>query len=152
MVSRNQIISPVLEQTPNRITGKVSSAVTADNLIVNFSKLKLTPVCIAGKFNNHFKNDQHFANVTANFLGVVLPKITSHTYKEICEGSPESKGLHFHPVDDIHRKIVREVLASRRHACYPFLRQKRLTGKAERGCVEETSRCCMCVGFFNLLV
>lgn len=110
MPSQNQIVAPVLDHSQNRIADKVTSAAQANSLIVNFSKLKLTPVCIKGKFNNHFKDDQHFASVTASFLGVVLPKITSHTYKEICEGGSEGRVLHYHPVDEAHRKTVREIL------------------------------------------
>lgn len=110
MPAKNRIVSPILDQPNNRIPDKFTSAVQADNLIINFSKLKLTPVCIKGKFNNHFKDNQHFAGVTANFLGVVLPKITSHTYKEICDGGLEGRVLHYHAVDETHRKIVREVL------------------------------------------
>lgn len=110
MPPKKQIVAPVLNQPPNQIADKVTSASQANNLIVNFSMLKLTPVCIKGKFNNHFKDNQHFASVTASFLGVVLPKITSHTYKEICDGSSEGRVLHYHSVDESHRKTVREVL------------------------------------------
>lgn len=110
MPPKKQIIAPVLDQPQNRIADKVTSAAQANSLIVNFSKLKLTPVCIKGKFNNHFKDDKHFASITASFLGVVLPKITSHTYKEICDGGSEGRVLHYHSVDESHRKTVREVL------------------------------------------
>lgn len=110
MPPKNRIVGPILDQSQNRIADKVTPAAPANNLIVNFSKLKLTPVCIKGKFNNHFKNDQHFASIAASFLGVVLPKITSHTYKEICDGGSEGRVLHYHSVDDAHREIVREVL------------------------------------------
>lgn len=110
MAKKNQIIAPVLDLSSNTIADKVTSVVPNNNLIVNFSKLKLTPICIKGKFNNHFKDDQHFASVTAGFLGVVLPKITSHTYKEICDGGSEGRVLHYHSVDESHRENVREVL------------------------------------------
>ena len=110
MPPKNRIVGPILGQSQNRIADKVTSAAPAHNLIVNFSKLKLTPICIKGKFNNHFKNDQHFANVTASFLGVVLPKITSHTYKEICDGGSEGRVLHYHSIDDAHRETVRDIL------------------------------------------
>ena len=66
--------------------------------------------CFLEKFNNYFKDDQHFASVAANFLGVLLPKITSHTYKEICDGGSEASVLHYHSVDEAHRKYIREVL------------------------------------------
>lgn len=110
MCRKNRIVSPVLELEKSKIEDKVKLINPENNLIVNFSKLKINPVCIKGEFNNHFKNDEHFASVTANFLGVVLPKITSHTYKEICDGGSECKILHYHSVDDIHRKTVRKVL------------------------------------------
>lgn len=110
MSSKQRIVVPILDRSQNKIAGKVTSAAHTNNLIVNFSKLNLTPVCIKGKFNNHFKNDQHFASITANFLGVVLPKITSHTYKEICDGGSEGRALHYHSVDEDHRKNIREVL------------------------------------------
>ncbi len=92
------------------IANKVKSPYTISNLTVDFSKFKLTPICLRGKFNNHFKNDQHFCSVAAGFLGTILPKITSHTYREVCEGSSEGQILHFHTIDDVHRKTVREVL------------------------------------------
>jgi len=110
MSSKNKVVSPVLDSFQNRIAGKVSAEAPADRVIVDFSKLNITPICINGKFNNHYKDDQHFARVAASFIGTVLPKITSHTYKEICQGGSEGKVLHFHSVDDVHRKTVREVL------------------------------------------
>ena len=110
MSIKKQITAPILRQPSNRIADKITSADQADNLVVNFSKLKLAPVCIKGKFNNHFRDNEHFSSVTASFLGVVLPKITSHTYKEICDGGLEGRILHYHAVDEAHRATVREVL------------------------------------------
>jgi len=110
MATKNRVVVPDLDQSPSIIADKVTPAVPEDNLLVNFSKLQLKPVCIKGKFNNHFKNDQHFSSVAASFLGVVLPKITSHSYKELCDSSSEAKVLHYHIVDEAHRENVREVL------------------------------------------
>ncbi|MBE6891771.1 MAG: hypothetical protein E7481_07080 [Ruminococcaceae bacterium] len=110
MAIKKKVVGPVLEQHQNTIADKVTSSIPENNLIVNFSKLQLKPVCIKGKFNNHFKNDQHFSSVAASFLGVVLPKITSHSYKELLDSSPEAKVLHYHTVDEAHRENVREVL------------------------------------------
>ena len=56
MAIKKQIIAPILDKPTNRIADKVTSAVQENNLIVNFSKLNLKPICIKGKFNNHFKN------------------------------------------------------------------------------------------------
>ena len=44
--------------------------------------------------------------------------MTSHTFSEICEGSAEGRILHFHKIDEDHRRIVREVLE-----CYSFSAQ-----------------------------
>lgn len=110
MAIKKQIIAPILEPPQNKIADKVTSAALENKLIVNFSKLKLTPICIKGRFNNHFKDNEHFATVTAGFLGVILPKIASHTYEEICDGGAEGRVLHYHTVDEAHRTAVREVL------------------------------------------
>lgn len=110
MAVNRQVIPPNLASRQNAIAGKVSKATTTYNLIVNFSEFKLKPICLHGKFNNHFKDNDHFSNITSGFLGVVLPKITSHTYNEVCEGSAEGKSLHFHTLDESHRKIVRDIL------------------------------------------
>ena len=110
MTINKHVVGPAFHQSHNRIADKVTPVVTTGNLIVNFSKFIITPICIKGIFNNHFKDSQHFADISAAFLGVVLPKITTHTYKEICDGSAEGRILHFHTIDDIHRKTVREIL------------------------------------------
>lgn len=92
------------------ISDKISVPQNGDILSVNFSKFKFTSICMQGKFNNHFKDSQHYISIVTNLLDVVLPKITSHPYSEICEGSNEGRQLHFHTIDDKHRKIVREIL------------------------------------------
>ena len=85
---------------------------------MNFSKLKISPVCLSGKFNNHFKDSEHFEYVAANFLGTILPKITSHTYNEIANGGSEGKMLHFHTIDEVHLSIVRDVLEAYHYPKY----------------------------------
>ncbi len=110
MAQGKKVIPPNLGKNKTLIDKKVKSPYAYGNLIVDFSKFKLTPICLRGKFNNHFKDNQHFCSVAAGFLGTVLPKITSHTYGEVCEGSSEGRILHFHTIDDSHRKTVREIL------------------------------------------
>ena len=80
-------------------------------LIPDFSQFKLSPICLRGEFNNHFKDQQHFCAVAAEFLGKILPKISSHTYSEICEGSQEGRTLHFHAIDKSHQLIVQHILS-----------------------------------------
>ena len=80
-------------------------------MIADFSKFKLSPICLRGEFNNHFKDQQHFCTVAAEFLGKILPKISSHTYSEICEGSQEGRILHFHAIDKSHQLIVQRILS-----------------------------------------
>ena len=82
-----------------------------NRLIADFSKFKLSPICLRGEFNNHFKDQQHFCTVAAEFLGKILPKISSHTYSEICEGSQEGRILHFHAIDKSHQLIVQRILS-----------------------------------------
>lgn len=110
MAARKQVVHPTPKAIGSSITDRVVTSEPANNLIINFSKLKLTPICLHGKFNNHFKDEQHFGNVAAVFLGTILPKITSHTYNEICEGGSEGRVLHFHTIDEAHRNTVREIL------------------------------------------
>ena len=80
------------------------------NLTMDFTKFHMQSINIRGKFNNHYKDLDHFCNVTSGFLGKILPKITSHTYNELCAGTPDGRGLHFHPIDQEHQEIVREIL------------------------------------------
>lgn len=118
MPSNRQIKPPSLNHTRNTIADRITKSEVTNNIIVNFSKLKLTPVCLSGKFNNHFKDEQHFGSVVANFLGTILPKITSHTYNEIGNGGPEGQVLHFHTIDDEHRVTVREILEEYHYPSY----------------------------------
>lgn len=110
MAKEKKVIAPCVDKTLLKISDKIHITDELENLTVSFSKFKLDPICINGKFNNHFKDQQQFNNIAANFLGVILPKITSHTYKEICEGTYEGRMLHFHTIDEEHRKLVREIL------------------------------------------
>lgn len=98
-ISKKGIIPPV-----------ATSKKSPDRLCLDFSKFNLNCVCIPDEFNNHFKDYQHFANVSSAFLGTILPKLTSHTYDEVREGGKESKVLHFHTIDDKHLETVKSVL------------------------------------------
>ncbi len=102
-------VIPPKRQEIERISGKVTIPEKSDTLSVSFSKFKLTPICLRGKFNNHFKDNQQYVSIVTSFLEVVLPKITAHSYNEIA-GTNEGRQLHFHIIDDKHRKIAREVL------------------------------------------
>ena len=79
-------------------------------LSVNFSKFSLKPVCLRGKFNNHFKDNEHFRAVAASILGKTLPMVTAHNFKELCEGGTDGNVIHFHSIDKDHQKIIREIL------------------------------------------
>lgn len=83
---------------------------TGGNVSVSFSEFRLDPVCVRGKFNNHFKDDAHIKAVVSEILGRALPKITSCKFSEIREGGRESSGLHFHSIDGQHQEIVEDVL------------------------------------------
>lgn len=77
---------------------------------INFSKFNIKAVNIQSEFNNHFKDQKHFNEVVSSFLGIVLPKISSQTYNQICEGTQEGKALHFHTIDEEHRDVLRNIL------------------------------------------
>lgn len=108
MSKDRKVVAP--KKSPRRLIPKIKQPDQNRPLNVNFSKFKIKPICITGRFNNHFKNYEHFNHIVVGFLGTVLPKITSHTYSEICEGGSENRILHFHTIDDQHREIVREIL------------------------------------------
>ena len=108
-MTRKQVISP-RKQNIKGISNKVAVPLNPETLSINFSKFKLEPICLRGKFNNHFKNTEQYNSIVTNLLNVVLPKITSHSYNEVCEGSKEGRQLHFHSIDDKHRIIVRDIL------------------------------------------
>ena len=110
MATSKKVIPPSDIIKKETISDKVSGTRDPEILIVDFSKFKIEPICLRGRFNNHFKDIQHFASVASNFIGTILPKITSHTYDEIREGGAEGRILHFHTIDEEHRKIVREIL------------------------------------------
>ena len=107
-----KVIAPTFSRS-SRIPENVVSDfhLQRNRLIADFSKFKLFPICLRGEFNNHFKDQQHFCTVAAEFLGKILPKISSHTYSEICEGSQEGRILHFHAIDKSHQLIVQRILS-----------------------------------------
>lgn len=105
-----QIYSSVVPDNNGNQIPKVQVPSKSDVLNVNFSKFKLNPICINSRFNNHYKNDEHFAAIAAQFLGTVLPKITGHTFQQVCEGAREGQILHFHTIDEEHQKLVYNIL------------------------------------------
>ena len=104
-----RISSPQNFSTPT-IASKVTTTTSSENLSINFSLFKLDPICIKGEFNNHFKDESHFHAIATSILGKILPKITSHKFSEVCEGGIEGDEIHFHPVDESHQEIVRDIL------------------------------------------
>lgn len=99
-------------QTQSTKIPKQKSDKSEKLLSISFEKFHLKSVCLDKKFNNHFKDKSHFAAVAASILGVTLPKVTSHTYKELSEGGTEGNGIHFHTVDKRHLETVREILST----------------------------------------
>ncbi len=79
-------------------------------LVLNFSKFKLFPINLREEFNNFFKDIDHFAAVASNFLGIIVPKINTLSYNEICDGTQEGKGLHFHTIHQSHYQLIRNIL------------------------------------------
>lgn len=92
------------------LIGEQSPPVESGNLTISFSKFNLDPVCLRGKFNNCFKDQEHFCAVATSILGKALPKVSSHKYSELCEGGTEGSGIHFHIIDKDHQRLVRDVL------------------------------------------
>lgn len=109
-MAKKKVIPHPNKQEIKGISDKISVPETSDMLSVSFSKFKLDPICLKGRFNNHFKDNQQYISIMTSLLKVILPKITSHSYSEIGAGSNEGRQLHFHTIDDKHRTIVREVL------------------------------------------
>ena len=100
MAKRKEIprpIKPAKKGVPDRIRVPEKS----ETLSINFSKFK---------FNNHFKDDQQYTSIMTSLFSVILPKITSHSYRELNASSSESRQLHFHTIDDKHCVIVKEIL------------------------------------------
>lgn len=109
MAKRKEIprpIKPAKKGVPDRIRVPEKS----ETLSINFSKFKFKPICLKGKFNNHFKDDQQYTSIMTSLFSVILPKITSHSYRELNASSSESRQLHFHTIDDKHCVIVKEIL------------------------------------------
>ena len=102
MASNKKIVPPVLGGTKKPLGGIIKPTEESDKLRMDFSRFKFSPICIKGKFNNHFKDEQHFYNVAVGFIGTILPKISSHSYSDICEGSLEGRVIHFHTIKDEH--------------------------------------------------
>ena len=109
MAENQKVVKPKITNK-NKIADKVKLSKNTDNLSMRFDNFHLSPICLRGKFNNHFKDNEHFSNVIANFLGIILPKISSHEYKEICEGSQEGRILHFHAIDEKHQELLFDIL------------------------------------------
>lgn len=104
-----KVIAPT-KQNVKEIADKIRKPDKIDKLSISFSNFKLQPINLRGKFNNHFKDMNHYNNIVTNLLMTILPKITSHTYTEVCESSNEGRQLHFHNIDEKHRIIVRQIL------------------------------------------
>lgn len=109
-MAKRKIIPHPNKPDIKEISDKISVPEKVDTLSISFSKFKLDPICLRGKFNNHFKDNQQYISIVTSLLRVVLPKITSHSYGEVCAGSNEGRQLHFHTIDDKHRIIVKEIL------------------------------------------
>lgn len=109
MSSNKRVISPQARATQPLIS-EISPPHADGYLSISFSKFNLQPVNLPGEFNNHFKDDAHFQAVASSVLSLALRHITSHTYKELCEGGIAGSGLHFHPIDADHLQTVRRIL------------------------------------------
>ena len=46
---------------------------SSDNLSVNFSNFVFKAISLPNRFNNHFKNDEHFRSVLSDFIQQILP-------------------------------------------------------------------------------
>lgn len=110
MPKDKKVALPKVSSVPT-IASKVTSSISVENLSINFSLFQLSPICIKGEFNNHFKDEVHFHAIAASILGKILPKITSHKFSEVCEGGMEGDGLHFHSIDESHQEIIRDILS-----------------------------------------
>ncbi len=110
MALERKVVPPEGKGKKNKIQNRTSLPVASEKLTVSFSKFQISSVSLKKKFNNFFKDEEHYIRVSSDFIGKILPKITSHTFNEICEGSWEGQTLHFHSIDDKHRKAIREVL------------------------------------------
>lgn len=104
---RKKAIRTATNLSKNNLQDKVSPISTGSTLSINFSKFQLNPICINGKFNNHFQNAEQYQGLISEFLGKILPKITSETYTEL---QREANQMHFHIIDDAHQVLVWEIL------------------------------------------
>lgn len=73
MPSQRVIPPPPIHSS--RITENVASGIHSqpNKLIADFSKFRISPICLRDEFNNHFKDQQHFCTVAAEFLGENTP-------------------------------------------------------------------------------
>ena len=101
---------PVIDDQRNTLADKVKIVNGETKIVANFENFKLMPLTINGIFCNYFKDMEHFSEIASEFIGKTLPKITSHKYKEICEGSNEGRILHFHAINEEHQVIASKVL------------------------------------------
>ena len=114
MGCNKRVIQPKARATQPLISGVVPPQSDV-HLSISFSKFKLQPICVDGEFNNYFKDDTHFQTVASSVFGIILCEITSHTYKELCEGGTSGSNLHFHSIDAEHLQIVRRILEAYGH-------------------------------------
>lgn len=114
-VSSNKRVIPQQTKVTQLLVSEVVPPQLNGHLSISFAKFNLKPVCLAGEFNNHFKDDAHFQAVASSILDLALKQISSHTYKELCEGGIAGSGLHFHPIDPEHLQTVRRILEAYGH-------------------------------------
>lgn len=76
---------------------------------VNFKYFKLDCRKSRG-FNNHFGNSSHYQDVLTNFIGKILPEISSLTPATLNSDGLKTDQFHFHKIDSDHIEKVRAVL------------------------------------------
>ena len=54
-------VIPPSKQNIKGISDKISVPENPDTLSVSFSKFKLDPICLRGKFNNHIKDNHNYS-------------------------------------------------------------------------------------------
>lgn len=112
MGKQNRVPKPKINRQSLIATPKVAIAAN-EKLVFSFEKFSLDPITISGEFNNHYEDLEHFSDVAAELLGKILPKISSHSYNEICVGGKEGETIHFHCIDEEHRGLVTKVFKNK---------------------------------------
>jgi len=107
---KDKKVTPPILTTRNKIEDKLNMDIQHSCMSLNFSEFNIKPICLREEFNNHFKDNEHFASVMACFIGKILPSITSYKFSDICEGGSQNKTIHFHTVDDKHLELVKKIL------------------------------------------